>query len=86
MRSGKWPIPPSNNWVRLGCCAPTPSGKLYRHYAMARKLYRRIFYCYGEVCEVCEAWRTRPTEGGDNVRVIHAVRMRTERYSAALTC
>ena len=40
---------------------------------MARKLYRYIFYYYGEVCE---AWKTRPTEGGDNIRVIHAVRIR----------
>jgi hypothetical protein len=79
MRNGEWPISPSNNWVRLGYCALIPSGRLYKHYVMARKLYRRIFYCYGEVCE---AWRTRPTEGGDNVRVIHAVRMRIKRYSA----
>jgi hypothetical protein len=69
--------------MRLGCCTPISSGRLYRHYVMARKLHRRIFYYYGEVCE---AWRTRPTEGGDNVGVIYAVRMRTERYSATLTC
>jgi hypothetical protein len=50
---------------------------------MARKLYRRIFYYCGEVCE---AWRIRPTEGRDNVRGIHAVRMRIKRYNVALTC
>jgi hypothetical protein len=83
MRNGGWPIPPNNNWVRLGCYAPIPSGKLYRHYAMARKLYRRMFYYYSEVCE---AWRTRLTEGRNNVRMIYAVRIRIERNNAALTC
>jgi hypothetical protein len=80
MRNGEWPIPPSNNWVRLGCCAPIPSGKLYRHYAIAKKLYRRMFYCYDEICE---AWRARPTKGGNNVRVIYTIRIRIERNSAA---
>jgi hypothetical protein len=82
MRNGVWPIPSSNNWVRLGYCAPIPSGRLYRHYAMARKLYRRIFYCYSEICE---AWRIRPTEGRNNVKMIYAVRMRIKRYCATLT-
>jgi hypothetical protein len=84
MRNGNWPIPPSNNWIRLGCCVPIPSGRLYRYYAMARKLHRRMFYCYGEVCE---AWKTRPTEGEDNIKVIYAVRIRIarQRYADVLT-
>jgi hypothetical protein len=68
--------------MRLGYYAPIPSGKLYKYYAMARKLHKRIFYYYSEVCE---AWKTRPTKGGDNVKVIYAVRMRIKRYNAVLT-
>jgi hypothetical protein len=83
MRNGKWPIPLSNNWMRLGYYVPTLSGKLYRYYVMARKLYRRIFYYYGEICE---AWRTRLTKRENNIRVIYAVRMRIMRYSVTLTC
>ena len=48
---------------------------------MAKKLYRRMFHYYGEIYE---AWRARSTKGGDNIKVIYAVRMRIERNSAAL--
>src|SRR5258708_6175552 len=81
MRNGEWPIPPSNDWVRLGCYTPIPSGRLYRHYVIAKKLYKYIFHCYNEVCEV---WRARPTKRGDNIRVTYTVRMRIKRNSAAL--